>query len=165
MQAFSSDLEEDTKGAIWDSFQKGQTCILCVTDAAGMGCNVPDIKYVVSFGLPKATSSFHGILQLNLTLLLLPPSSLTGGKGLLHHPTECQHLNNKRQKRLTLLQSILNQHLDHFKFPGLSLQLSLVLCHCHIHSHGWLCMDPIKAVSLSLLLALNLCHCYSHNHS
>jgi superfamily II DNA helicase RecQ len=57
VQAFSSDLEEDTKGAIWDSFRKGQTRILCATDAAGMGCNVPDIKYIVSFGLPKATSS------------------------------------------------------------------------------------------------------------
>jgi len=56
VQAFSSDLEEDMKGAIWD-FQKGQTHILCATDAAGMGCNVPDIKYVVSFGLSKATSS------------------------------------------------------------------------------------------------------------
>jgi len=54
VQAFSSDLEEDIKGAIWDSFQKGQTRILCATDAAGMGCNVPDIKYVVSFGLPQS---------------------------------------------------------------------------------------------------------------
>ena len=57
VQAFSSDLEEDTKGAIWNSFRKSCTRILCVTDAAGMGCNVPDIKYVISFGLPKATSS------------------------------------------------------------------------------------------------------------
>jgi len=108
---------------------------------------------------------FHGILRLNLTLLLLPPSSPTGGKELLYHPTKRQHLNNERQKRLALPKSILNQHLDHFKFPSLSLQLSLVLCRCHARSHGWLCMDPIKAVSLSLLLALDLCLCHSHNHS
>jgi superfamily II DNA helicase RecQ len=30
--------------------------ILCATDAAGMGCNVPDVRYSVIFGCPKSLS-------------------------------------------------------------------------------------------------------------
>lgn len=53
VHAFSSDLSEKGKEAAWAKFQQGKYGILCATDAAGMGCNVPDIKYVVSFGVPK----------------------------------------------------------------------------------------------------------------
>ena len=34
----------------------GRIHILCATDAAGMGCNVPDVHYLVIFGCPKSLS-------------------------------------------------------------------------------------------------------------
>ncbi|KAF8816642.1 P-loop containing nucleoside triphosphate hydrolase protein [Phlegmacium glaucopus] len=56
VHAFSSDISEKGKKAAWAKFQCGEYRILCATDAAGMGCNVPDIEYVVSFGVPKSKS-------------------------------------------------------------------------------------------------------------
>lgn len=56
VHAFSSDISEKGKKAAWAKFQYGEYRILCATDAAGMGCNVPDIEYVVSFGVPKSKS-------------------------------------------------------------------------------------------------------------
>ncbi|KAF5340719.1 hypothetical protein D9611_007435 [Ephemerocybe angulata] len=53
VQAFSSTLSEGAKAQAWDAFLDGRIRILCATDAAGMGCNVPDVQYVVSFGIPK----------------------------------------------------------------------------------------------------------------
>ena len=47
VHAFSSDISEKRKKAAWVKFQDGGYRILCAMDAAGMGCNVPDIKYVV----------------------------------------------------------------------------------------------------------------------
>ncbi|KAJ2915312.1 hypothetical protein MD484_g5119, partial [Candolleomyces efflorescens] len=54
VHAFSSDLSEQAKQNCWKSFLEGRTRILCATDAAGMGCNVPDVEFVVSFGIPKS---------------------------------------------------------------------------------------------------------------
>jgi len=56
VHAFSSDISEKGKKAAWAKFQSGEYRTLCATDAAGMGCNVPDIKFVVSFGVPKSKS-------------------------------------------------------------------------------------------------------------
>ena len=56
VHAFSSDISEKRKKAAWVKFQDCEYRILCAMDAAGMGCNVPDIKYVVSFGVPRSKS-------------------------------------------------------------------------------------------------------------
>lgn len=56
VQPFSSDLSEEGKALTWDKFKNGSIRILCATDAAGMGCNIPDIRYSVVFGLPKSLS-------------------------------------------------------------------------------------------------------------
>ena len=56
VHAFLSDISEKGKKAAWAKFQDGEYRILCATDATGMGCNVPDIKYVVSFGVPRSKS-------------------------------------------------------------------------------------------------------------
>ena len=56
MHAFSSNISEKGKKAAWAKFQSGKYRIICATDAAGMGCNIPDIKHVVSFGVPKSKS-------------------------------------------------------------------------------------------------------------
>lgn len=56
IQPFSSDGLEAAKAQCWDGFMGGHIRILCATDAAGMGCNVPDVRYSVVFGCPKSLS-------------------------------------------------------------------------------------------------------------
>lgn len=52
--AFSSDLSERSKMDTWERFAAGEYRILCATDAAGMGCNVPDVRYIVLFRCPSS---------------------------------------------------------------------------------------------------------------
>ncbi len=54
--AFSSILSEDAKADSWEWFSSGEYRILCATDAAGMGCNVADICYIVIIGSPRSLS-------------------------------------------------------------------------------------------------------------
>ncbi|KAF5319131.1 hypothetical protein D9611_014097 [Ephemerocybe angulata] len=54
VQAFSSNLSETAKARSWKYFLSGKIRILCATDAAGMGCNVTDVRYVASFGMPQS---------------------------------------------------------------------------------------------------------------
>jgi superfamily II DNA helicase RecQ len=54
VQAFSSNMSEAAKIRCWQLFKTGELRIICATDAAGMGCNIPDVKYIVSFGIPKS---------------------------------------------------------------------------------------------------------------
>ena len=54
--AFSSILSEEAKADSWERFTSGKIRILCATDAAGMGCNVADIQYVVIIGCPRSLS-------------------------------------------------------------------------------------------------------------
>ncbi|KZP34097.1 P-loop containing nucleoside triphosphate hydrolase protein, partial [Athelia psychrophila] len=56
VQPFSSDGSDASKAGCWDGFMSGRYRILCATDAAGMGCNVPDVKYSIVFGLPRSLS-------------------------------------------------------------------------------------------------------------
>ncbi|KAI0317120.1 P-loop containing nucleoside triphosphate hydrolase protein, partial [Amylostereum chailletii] len=56
VQTFKSTSSEKAKAKIWDSFKSGQIHILCATDAAGMGCNVPDVEYVAVFNVPRSLS-------------------------------------------------------------------------------------------------------------
>ena len=54
--AFSSVLSEKAKEQCWQRFS-GKGCrFLCATDAAGMGCNVADIKNIVIFNCPRSLS-------------------------------------------------------------------------------------------------------------
>ncbi|KAI1781803.1 P-loop containing nucleoside triphosphate hydrolase protein [Ganoderma leucocontextum] len=54
--AFSSDLSERSKIDTWERFAAGEYRILCATDAAGMGCNVPDVRYIILFKCPASLS-------------------------------------------------------------------------------------------------------------
>ncbi|KAF8327371.1 P-loop containing nucleoside triphosphate hydrolase protein, partial [Cantharellus anzutake] len=36
-----------------EQFRKGKVNVLFTTEAAGMGCDIPDVKIVVQFGAPK----------------------------------------------------------------------------------------------------------------
>jgi superfamily II DNA helicase RecQ len=57
VQAFSSNMSEAAKKRCWELFKTGEIRIICATDAAGMGCNIPDVKYVISFGIPKSVGT------------------------------------------------------------------------------------------------------------
>jgi superfamily II DNA helicase RecQ len=54
VQAFSLNMSELAKQQCWELFSNGKFCIICATDAAGMGCNVSDVKYIVTFGMTKS---------------------------------------------------------------------------------------------------------------
>ncbi|KAJ6470458.1 P-loop containing nucleoside triphosphate hydrolase protein [Mycena sanguinolenta] len=56
VQTFKSTLSEAAKESVWGRFKSGEIRILCATDAAGMGCNVPDVKYTVLCELPESLS-------------------------------------------------------------------------------------------------------------
>ncbi|KAI0318808.1 P-loop containing nucleoside triphosphate hydrolase protein [Amylostereum chailletii] len=60
VQTFKSPTSEPGKALTWDEFRAGRCRILCATDAAGMGCNVPDVQYVVCF---KVTQSLAVLAQ------------------------------------------------------------------------------------------------------
>ncbi len=60
VQVFSSDLSKAAKQQCWARFGKGDIRILIAMDAAGMGCNVADVKFTVILGCPK---SFAAVAQ------------------------------------------------------------------------------------------------------
>ncbi|KAH7905107.1 P-loop containing nucleoside triphosphate hydrolase protein [Hygrophoropsis aurantiaca] len=56
VQTFVALASENAKALVWDKFREGKIRILCATDAAGMGCNVPDVQYVVLLTVPRSIS-------------------------------------------------------------------------------------------------------------
>ena len=100
VHAFSSDISEKGKHAAWAKFQCGEYQIICATDAAGMGCNVPDIKYIVSFGVPKSKS--------------LSTVAQRWGRGGRDRKTQavCLLLLPKWAFRPTPAEAIIHQHLE-----------------------------------------------------
>ncbi|KAJ7195377.1 P-loop containing nucleoside triphosphate hydrolase protein [Mycena pura] len=52
--AFSSGISEDAKKDCWEGFMSGRYRIICCTDAAGMGCNVHDVKITIIFDCPSS---------------------------------------------------------------------------------------------------------------
>jgi len=71
---------EAAKKRCWQLFQTGEICIICATDAAGMGCNIPNVKYIISFGIPKSVGTVvqcwghtgHDQKTQGVCLLLIP---------------------------------------------------------------------------------------------
>ena len=57
VQAFSSNMSEAAKKRCWELFKTGEIRIICATDASGMGCNIPNVKYIISFGIPKSVGT------------------------------------------------------------------------------------------------------------
>lgn len=53
---YSSDGSDEGKAACWQGFMDGKIRIICATDAAGMGCNVPDVRYSIIFSSPRTLS-------------------------------------------------------------------------------------------------------------
>ncbi|KAG9015669.1 hypothetical protein FRB90_004557 [Tulasnella sp. 427] len=76
---FSSSLSEKAKQALWDRFKRGENKISFSTDAAGMGCNVPDIDLVVVAGDPNTVSAALPPEPSQVEIRDAPAK--TGGKG------------------------------------------------------------------------------------
>ncbi|KAF8198718.1 P-loop containing nucleoside triphosphate hydrolase protein [Mycena galopus ATCC 62051] len=52
--AYSSGISEAAGKDVWEGFSSGRYRILCATDAAGMGCNAPDVEYSIVFECPRS---------------------------------------------------------------------------------------------------------------
>ncbi|KAL1657907.1 P-loop containing nucleoside triphosphate hydrolase protein, partial [Schizophyllum commune] len=55
--AYSSNLSEKAKQQCWQRFLDGELRIICATDAAGMGCNVPNVQFIIIFLCPKSLAA------------------------------------------------------------------------------------------------------------
>ncbi|KAJ3541715.1 hypothetical protein NM688_g6047 [Phlebia brevispora] len=58
VRPYNAMLSDEYREAAMREFKEGKIRILVCTDAAGMGCNVPDIDIVVQWRLPKSLSQF-----------------------------------------------------------------------------------------------------------
>ncbi|KAH9172320.1 P-loop containing nucleoside triphosphate hydrolase protein [Lactarius sanguifluus] len=73
----------DYRTAAMDQFRSGKIRVLVCTDAAGMGCNIPDIDIIVQWKLPEKLSSFvqragqaaRGPNTVGLAVLLVEPTA------------------------------------------------------------------------------------------
>ncbi|KAH9171007.1 P-loop containing nucleoside triphosphate hydrolase protein [Lactarius sanguifluus] len=73
----------DYRTAAMDQFRSGKIRVLVCTDAAGMGCNIPDIDVIVQWKLPGKLSSFvqragraaRGPNTVGLAVLLVEPTA------------------------------------------------------------------------------------------
>ncbi|KAJ6495147.1 hypothetical protein C8R45DRAFT_754522, partial [Mycena sanguinolenta] len=52
--SFSSINTEKGKARCWEGLSNGTIRIVCATDAASMGCSIPDIDFTVVFGVPSS---------------------------------------------------------------------------------------------------------------
>lgn len=81
--AFSAMPSARAKDMVWKGFSNGQIQILVATDAAGMGCNVPDVVYTIVFGCLKTFSSVaqrwgwvgRNHVTAEVCILLVPPGA------------------------------------------------------------------------------------------
>lgn len=86
---YFSDLTTATKLLYMSRFKSGKICMLLSTDAAGMGCDIPDILRVVQFRIPKSIT----VLAQRLGRAARGPN--IQGVGILIYPrTDSQKLKN-----------------------------------------------------------------------
>ncbi|KAL1697746.1 hypothetical protein EV121DRAFT_219114, partial [Schizophyllum commune] len=57
IRCFNAVLSTDYREQAMEWFREGKARILVCTDAAGMGCNIPDIEYVIQYKLPASSSA------------------------------------------------------------------------------------------------------------
>ncbi|KAI0074726.1 hypothetical protein K474DRAFT_1709611 [Panus rudis PR-1116 ss-1] len=83
IRPFNATMSHEYREKAMECFRDGTICILVCTDAAGMGCNIPDIDVVVQWQLPATLSNWiqragraargHG--RTGLAVLLVEPSA------------------------------------------------------------------------------------------
>ncbi|KAH6899240.1 P-loop containing nucleoside triphosphate hydrolase protein, partial [Coprinopsis sp. MPI-PUGE-AT-0042] len=82
IRPYSAAFPVSYRNEVMDQFRNGIVRILVCTDAAGMGCNIPDIDIVVQWRLPPTVSAFvqragrtaRGAGRNGLAVLLVQPS-------------------------------------------------------------------------------------------
>ncbi|KAI5885343.1 P-loop containing nucleoside triphosphate hydrolase protein [Schizophyllum commune H4-8] len=57
IRSFNAVLTTEYRERALEAFRDGTVRILVCTDAAGMGCNIPDIEYVIQYKLPASSST------------------------------------------------------------------------------------------------------------
>ncbi|KAJ7731866.1 P-loop containing nucleoside triphosphate hydrolase protein [Mycena metata] len=85
IRPYNAALSKEYRKRAMEKFREGTVRILVCTDAAGMGCNIPDIDIVVQWKLPASVSIFvqragraaraHG--RTGIAILLVEPSAYT----------------------------------------------------------------------------------------
>ncbi|KAG7087024.1 hypothetical protein E1B28_013003 [Marasmius oreades] len=58
IRLYSAAFSDEYKAQVMQDFKEGRVRVLICTDAAGMGCNIPDIEVVVQWKIPATLSSF-----------------------------------------------------------------------------------------------------------
>ncbi|KAJ7280066.1 P-loop containing nucleoside triphosphate hydrolase protein [Mycena rebaudengoi] len=85
IRPYNAALSKEYRKKVMQMFKDGRVRILVCTDAAGMGCNIPDVDVVVQWKLPGSVSVFvqragraaraHG--RTGIAILLVEPSAYT----------------------------------------------------------------------------------------
>ncbi|KAJ7660438.1 P-loop containing nucleoside triphosphate hydrolase protein [Mycena rosella] len=85
IRPYNAALSKEYRKKAMDRFKEGKVRIMVCTDAAGMGCNIPDIDVVVQWKLPASASIFiqragraaraHG--RTGVAILLVEPTAYT----------------------------------------------------------------------------------------
>ena len=99
-------MSEAAKERCWELVKTGEIHIICATDAAGMGCNIPDVKYIISFGIPNSVGTVtqrwgrtgHDRETDGVCLLLVPKWAFHPEKPAI--AAHVQRLQHGRQKGL-----------------------------------------------------------------
>ncbi|KAF8153775.1 P-loop containing nucleoside triphosphate hydrolase protein [Crassisporium funariophilum] len=85
IRPYNACFSKEYRTVVMDKFRTGTLRILVCTDAAGMGCNIPDIDLVVQWKLPSSISSWvqragraaRAAGHVGLAILLAEPSAYT----------------------------------------------------------------------------------------
>jgi superfamily II DNA helicase RecQ len=153
VQTFKSTLSEKGKELCWDKFRDGKIRILCATDAAGIGCNVPDVEFVVMFKLPRSLSVLSQRWgragrdrTISATCLLFVPK-------WAFRPKENDFLAGKKETKAdTERRKGLEKPLENFVNSGERLE----------SSHVFTILTAVRLCSCFLLIIFPPCHQFEH---
>lgn len=148
VHSYSSTLSKRAKDAIWDGFRSGRYRIICATDAAGMGCNVPDIQNTVVFGLPHCPKSISTVIQrwgrtgrdrtITGTCQLLVPEwafrpEVVTGSGLLAKKPEPKKYTRQREALQPALEKLVNARCEDPTDGECCNSKALAQASCSVH--------------------------------
>ncbi|KXN82723.1 ATP-dependent DNA helicase RecQ [Leucoagaricus sp. SymC.cos] len=110
IRPYSGGYSDVHRSRVMELFKRGVIRVLICTDAAGMGCNIPDINLVVQWKLPATVSSFiqragraaRGLGRKGLAVLLVEKSVYNAD---LSKASEAKQALGKGQKKPSIRQS------------------------------------------------------------
>ncbi|KAL1717570.1 P-loop containing nucleoside triphosphate hydrolase protein [Schizophyllum commune] len=133
IRPYNAAFSKDYRSEVMRLFREGVVRVLVCTDAAGMGCNIPDIDVVVQWKLTSSLSSFvqragraaRGRDRVGLAVLLVEPSAflvdllqpttsmdtaISSGKGKKHGRKGQKH--GKRTKKVAIARGLFRGAAD-----------------------------------------------------